>query len=112
MVVKTQNKGRGITGLLVGAQNVRRYFPKHLSVIELQLDHLQIQCNLNPDFWQDQPEIVDARLGAWLESKHWSSTGGRNAIPLALIPEGKNSFRLKKVPEMHIRGAQSLGPAA
>ena len=65
MVVKTQSKGRGITGLHVGANNVRRYFPKDISVIELQLDHLQIQCGLPPDFWHGQPEIYDPRLGAW-----------------------------------------------
>ena len=28
MVVRTQSKGREITGLQVGAHNVRRYFPK------------------------------------------------------------------------------------
>ena len=52
MVVKTQSKGRGITALHVGASNVRRYFPKHISSIELQLGHLQIECGLKPDFWQ------------------------------------------------------------
>jgi len=51
MVVKTQSKGREITGLHVGVNNVRRFFPKHIAVIELQLDHLQIQCGLGPDFW-------------------------------------------------------------
>ena len=66
MVVKTQCKGRGLTGLHVGATNVRRYFSKDVSVIELQLDHLQIQCGLSPGFWKDQPEIWDPRLCAWL----------------------------------------------
>jgi len=28
MVVKTQSKGHGVTGLHVGSNNVRRYFPK------------------------------------------------------------------------------------
>ena len=71
MVVKTQSKGRGLTGLHVGATNVRRYFPRDISVIELQLDHLQIQCGLGPEFWQDEPEIHDPRLCAWLESKNF-----------------------------------------
>jgi len=98
MVVKTQSKGRGVTGLNVGMSNVQRYFPRGVSVIELQLDHLQIQCDLSPDFWHDQPEIFDPRLCAWLESKRVSGSPSRAPIPLALIPAGKNSFRLRVVP--------------
>lgn len=60
MVVKTQSKGRGVTGLHVGANNVRRYFPKQISSIELQLGHLQIECGLKPDFWLGEPEIFDS----------------------------------------------------
>ena len=97
MVVKTQSKGLEITGLHVGVHNVRRYFPKNMSVIELLLDHLQIHCGLDPDFWHDQPEIHDARLCAWLESKRLHVRPDRSPIPLAMIPEGKNSFRLQPV---------------
>ncbi len=97
MVVKTQSKGRGITGLHVGANNVRRYFPRNISSIELQLDHLQIQCGLKPGFWQDEPEIFDPRLCAWLESRHLHAQPDRTAIPLAMIPEGNNRFRLRPV---------------
>jgi len=97
MGVKTQSKGRGVTGLNVGANNVRRYFPKHIASIELQLDHLQIECGLKPNFWQDEPEIFDPRLCAWLESRHMHKTPDRTPIPLAMIPEGKNSFRLRPV---------------
>jgi hypothetical protein len=97
MVVKTRSRGHGVTGLHVGATNVRRYFPKHISVIELQLDHLQIQCGLEPDFWQGQPEIHDARLCSWLESKNFQQRPDRTPIPLALIPSGKNSFRLQPI---------------
>jgi hypothetical protein len=39
MVVKTQSKGHGVTGLHVGSNNVRRYFPKGTKNIELQLGH-------------------------------------------------------------------------
>lgn len=99
MVVKTQSKGHGVTGLNVGVNNVRRYFPKHISVIELQLDHLQIQCGLNPDFWQGQPEIYDPRLCAWLESRHMHAKLDRAPVPLAMIPAGKNSFRLQRIRE-------------
>jgi hypothetical protein len=97
MVVKTQCKGRGVTGLHVGMNNVRRYFPKHISVIELQLDHLQIQCGLQPDFWQDHPDIYDPRLCAWLEAKRFQAKPGQPQVPLAMIPSGENSFRLQPV---------------
>ncbi len=97
MVVKTQSKGRGITGLHVGANNVRRYFPKGTSSIELVLDHLQIECGLKPAFWQGEPEIFDPRLCAWLESRHMHAKPDRASVPLAMIPEGKNSFRLQPV---------------
>jgi hypothetical protein len=97
MVVKTQSKGRGVTGLHVGENNVRRYFPRNIASIELVLDHLQIECGLKPGFWQGEPEIFDPRLCAWLESRHMHAKLDRDPIPLALIPEGKNSFRLRPV---------------
>ena len=97
MVVKTQSKGPGVTALHVGANNVRRYFPEKIAEIELQLDHLQIQCLLGPDFWQGQAEINDPRLCLWLESKRKLGPANRSSIPLAMVPEGKNSFRLQPV---------------
>lgn len=111
MVVKTQSKGLGVTGLHVGASNVRRYFPKHISSIELQLDHLQIQCGLNPTFWQDEPEIFDPRLCAWLEARHMHAKPDRTPVPLAMIPEGKNSYRLQPA-RVSGRARPKLPPAA
>ncbi len=95
MVVKTRSKGRGVTALHVGTNNVRRYFPKGTQDVELQLGHLSIKCGLKPDFWQGQPEIYDPRLCAWLESKHPHSSSGRNPVPLTMIPAGDNSFQLR-----------------
>jgi hypothetical protein len=113
MVVKTQSKGRGVTGLNVGISNVQRYFSRGVSFVELQLDHLQIQCDLSPDFWQDQPEIFDPRLCAWLESKHLNANPGRGPIPLAMIPSGENSFRLRVVPAVpHTAVARTKGKLA
>lgn len=97
MVVKTHSKCRGVTGLNVGESNVRRYFPQQVPAIDLQLDHLKIQCGLNPNFWQGQPEIFDPRLCAWLETKHLHSKPDRAPIPLAMIPAGENTFRLQSV---------------
>lgn len=109
MVVKTHSIGLGVTGLHVGPTNVRRYFPKNIAVVELQLDHLRIQCGLPPGFWRGQPEIHDPRLCAWLESKHMHNRPDRAPIPLAMIPEGENSFRLQTV---SLKGNTRGKPAA
>lgn len=100
MVVKTQSKGRGVTGLNVGLSNAQRYFQRDVPSVDLELDHLQISCDLSPDFWQDQPEIFDPRLCAWLESKHLSANTQRGPIPVDLIPSGKNSFRVRLAPSV------------
>ena len=97
MVVKTHSKGRGLTGLHVGVSNVMRYFPRDVLVIELELDHLRIQCGLQPGFWQDEPEIYDPRLCAWLESKNFHTRADRTPVPLVMIPSGNNSFKLQPV---------------
>lgn len=95
MVVKTQRQGREVVGLQVGTTNARRYFPRDSAVIELQLDHLQISCGLKPDFWEGQAEIRDPRLCAWLAQKNFNGKVGEMPAPLAMIPSGKNSFRLQ-----------------
>jgi len=95
MLVKTRCKGREIIGVEIGAVNVRRYFSKDSAVIELELDHLQIQLGLAPGFWQGDTEIRDRRLCAWLESKNFNGRPGEAPLPLALIPSGKNCFRLR-----------------
>lgn len=92
MVVISRCMGHRITGLFVGADNVKRYFPKQVTEIELQLDHLRIGCELGPEFWQDQPEICDARLCLWLESKRLNTKGQFSPVPLSMIPSGRNSF--------------------
>ena len=95
MVVRTQSRGLTVTGLHVGINNVRRYFSKRISVIELHLDHLLIQCGLSPAFWRGRPEIRDPRLCAWLEAKNFRGNSNRTPLPMAMIPTGENSFRLQ-----------------
>ena len=99
MVVTSQCSGNRVTGLYVGVNNVRRYFPEQIAEIELQLDHLRIECGLTPHFWNGQPEIHDPRLCLWLESKHSQRRGRREPMPLAMIPSGEHSFTLG--PVMH-----------
>jgi len=95
MVVTTQLRGSEVSGLHIGARNVRRYFPKSVRVIELQLDHLQIQCGLTPEFWKGQPEIHDPRLCEWLDFKVVHRTGERKQVRLAMTPTGECIFRLR-----------------
>jgi hypothetical protein len=97
MVVRTQCKGREYVGVEVDAGNVRRYFPRQTHVIEIELDHLQIQCRLQPGFWNGHPEISDPRLKAWLESKNFKGKPGEEPVPLVLTPSGKNCFRLQTI---------------
>lgn len=109
MVVKTQCKGHEVTGLRVGASNARRYFPKNISAIELQLDHLRIECGLPPDFWRGQPEIHDPRLCVWLESKQFNHNNSRVPVLLDMIPSGENSFKIGPV---SLRPAKARAMAA
>lgn len=95
MIVKMQDTGRGVTGLRIGARNVKRYFTKSVPTVDLDLDHVQIQCELRQDFWADQPQIADPRLCAWLTAKNsgWKADGRR--VVLLMEPSGTNSFRLQ-----------------
>jgi hypothetical protein len=103
IVVKTHNKGREVVGLEVGASNARRYFSKEASVVEFELDHLQIECRLAPDFWDGSAEIRDPRLCAWLAQKNFNGKVGESPLPMAMIPSGKNSFRLQPLPPLPVR---------
>jgi hypothetical protein len=109
MVVKTQYEGHRVSGLYVGVNNVRRYFSKRMRAVELQLDHLRIECGLSPRFWEGQPEIHDPRLCDWLESKNLHDRPSREPVPMALIPSGKNSFKLASISRLeHVRGRGTM----
>jgi len=94
-VVLTQSRKSGVLSLHVGAGNVRQFFPRHIQMVELELDHLRIICTLDHSFWQDRPEILDMRLSSWLESKRHSGKLTSHAAPVALIPTGESSFQLQ-----------------
>ncbi|HUA98715.1 MAG TPA: hypothetical protein VMA34_10340 [Terracidiphilus sp.] len=97
MMVKALRVGTQVSGLHVGHSNVRRYFPKNVKTVELQLDHLRIECGLSPDFWRAEPEIHDPRLRLWLQSKNHTQRSCRTSIPFSLVPSGENSFKLEPV---------------
>lgn len=113
MIVKTQYKDHEFTGVAIGADDVRRYFPRDTPFIELHMDHLEIQCGLEPGFWMGQTEISDPRLGAWLESKNFRGRPGDAPVPLALIPSGPHRYRLQALHERpRLRPAAACLPAA
>ena len=94
MVVTSKSIGCRVMGLYIGVDNVQRYFPQRVEEIELQLDHLRIECKLTPDFWLDQPEIRDPRLCIWLESKRLTGRGRQSPAVISMVPSGENSFIL------------------
>lgn len=97
MVVTTQESGREVVGLHVGAANVRKYFPKDMAAVELLLGDLRIQCNLSPSFWNGQPEICDPRLGAWLKFKVSRTRSSRKPVALAMEQAGTNAFTVRSI---------------
>ena len=97
MVVTTQQNGREITGLRVGAANVRRYFSKNASAVRLHMGDLEIECRLSPDFWHGKPEIHDARLTQWLQFRTFQEQPDRKPITLAMVQSGRNSFTLQSI---------------
>jgi hypothetical protein len=100
LIVRAHYCGHRVASLYVGASNVRRYFSRRLRFVELQLDNLRILCGLPEHFWQDKPEIEDARLCVWLETRHPQPDPFQREIPLALIPAGKNSFKITALDQM------------
>ena len=106
MVVTSVCLRHHVTGLHVGTGNVRRYFPREVTEIELELDDLRIQCGLAPDFWKGRPEIHDPRLCLWLESKQWSLKAN-SPVPLMMNPCGKNTFALDPVRKNGKKRAQN-----
>jgi hypothetical protein len=94
MLVKSQCSGNRVTGLYVGENNVRRYFPRQVKAINLQLDHLQIQCGLASRFWDGEPEIHDPRLCIWIEAKQSKDSNCRASMPLYMMPAGDETFVL------------------
>ena len=106
MVVKEKSRRQGMTGLHVGSGNVQRLFPPDVPTVELELDHLRITCNLQPEFWDGDPEIHDERLNSWLEAKRMNGKLSPSHAPLAMIPAGEHAFRLLPLDEEEVYTTQ------
>jgi len=112
MIVKMKVRGSCVSSLRIGARNVRRYFTKSVPAVDLDLDGLQIQCDLSQNSWRNEPEIVDPRLCAWLTAKKTKLRVDGDSAVLLMVPAGRNSFRLqaKQIREAATSG-RSLNPA-
>ncbi len=95
MVVRTECKGRKVTGIYIGARNVRRNFPRKAAAIDFELGHLRIGCDLGPGFWRDPPRICDSRLCEWLEFKLYRERRYMTPLPLSLVQSGRNAYKLR-----------------
>lgn len=95
MVVRTRQNGQEVTGLRVGAANVRRYFPKTVSRVKLRLGDLEIDCKLSPEFWHGKPEIEDPRLCEWLKFRRQRDESDRKPVTLTLDYAGGDAYTLQ-----------------
>lgn len=95
MVVRTQSRGRAVSGLRVEAEDVERYFPRTVTDIELHLGELRIHCALAPGFWNGRAQISDHRLCEWLEFKAFHGRPCRVPLSLEMTPIGSGSFKLE-----------------
>ena len=112
MVVRTLGQGREVTGIYIGEQNARRYFPRQAPHVELHLGHLHIHCDLPPEFWTNRPEIRDARLAGWLQARFFHGKKHVAPVPLNLVPQGNNIFRVQPFtqPPISMGAMTHIGP--
>lgn len=96
-MVRTECTRRKVTGIYIGSTNVRRNFPKRTAAIEFELGHLRIGCELEEEFWRDQPRIRDSRLCEWLEFKLYRERKYMTPLPLVLVQSGRNAFKVRAV---------------
>ena len=111
MVVRTQRNGRDNFGLRVGAANARRYFPRSIGAVELELGDLHIQCLLPDSFWNGHPEINDPRLCEWLKFKVLQERRNRDPIALQMVQSGTNTFTLHPKALLEKRGLRMTSAA-
>jgi len=114
LVVQTLDRRPGHTGsvgLHIGASNVQQHFPPDVQMIELELDHLRIVCDLEPSFWKDRPEIHDQRLSTWLVSKRNSGKLPLQDAPVTMVPCGEYCFRLQLMSKEEVE-ISFAGPTA
>jgi hypothetical protein len=94
MVVRTLGCGNSVEGLYIGTRNARRHFSLLSRHIELQLGHLQVNCELPSDFWSGRPEIRDPRLAGWLFYRIFHGNICHAPVPVAMEHRGNGIFHV------------------
>src|ERR1035441_8534243 len=115
LVIETRNgipNKPWVIGLHIGDFNAARHFPRTKTVIELELDHLSIACQLGPSFWEGQADIYDSRLSSWLELKRASGKLSGQSTYVTLVPTESGSFRVNLVREEEAEESQFALPAS
>ena len=96
MLVTIRNSGHSIAGIRIGSSDACHFFPSALKSIDIELDHLRIQCDLHTDVWHGR-EISDPRLAAWLEEKFYWRKQPTAPLRLEMVKTG-GSYRLQLRP--------------
>lgn len=103
MIVKVLNNCRSITGIRIEASDARLCFPPGSRSIELELDHLRIQCELQVAFPQDRTEICDPRLCEWLDEQFFGLKPPKAPVCLEMVKAG-SAYRLQLLPgQLHVK---------
>ncbi len=97
MIVRMQNQGHSIIGIRMEMADAQSFFPSDVKTLDLELDHLQIRCDLKTTFWLDQAEISDPRLSAWLEEKFYWRKLPNSPISVEMVRTGDH-YRIQIPP--------------
>ena len=97
MIATMQTQGGSITGICIGSSDAAGDSLDGVQSIDLELDHLCIQCDLHMDFWLDRAEISDPRLGAWLEEKFYWQKIPASPVSVEMVRTG-DAYRLQLLP--------------
>ena len=96
MIVTMQSKSHSITGIRIGMYEARRFFPRGLNSVDLELDDLRIRCSIHANSRLNRAEISDPRLTAWLEEKFYWQKLPATPVPVEMVRSG-NAYRLQLI---------------
>ena len=96
MIVTMQSKSHSITGIRIGMYEARRFFPRGLNSVDLELDDLRIRCSIHANSRLNRAEISDPRLSAWLEEKFYWQKLPATPVPVEMVKSG-SAYRLQLI---------------
>ena len=102
MIVTMQSNGHSITGIRIDMFDARRFFPRGVNSVDLELDDLRIRCDVRANSRLHRAEISDPRLTAWLNEKFYWQRLPSTPVPVEMVKSG-NSYRLQLLPSPQTR---------